>query len=300
MSRRRTLLRAVRLTLVGLATLLIVPGAVVRPAAISLYGVETAKGVDFSDGTLWVLVLGADSEGLTDAIQLVGIDARSGDAVALGIPRDTWLDLPGDDGLARINEAYRRGDADLAARSVALVTGITPELVLHMDSGGFRDLLGTLGPVDVRTPEEFTNEGVHVTKGVNTFNPTEALAYVDYRVGLEGGDFDRSANQQRLMKGALTALRGQEEGVGFMEQATLTALAALDTDLGVAELYRLAQFVTTVNPQRVDTCVITGRFETVRATGAEVVIVNEAFAQRIGADAADDFRLQDGCPEATG
>jgi len=301
MSRRRTLLRALRLALVVLATLLLVPGGSVRPAVISLHTVETAKGVDFSDGTLWVLVLGADSAGLTDAIQLVGIDAASRSAVALGIPRDTWLSIPGV-GQRRINEAYRESgdDPDVIASVVADLTGISPDLVLHLDSDGFLDLLGTLGPVDVRTPEEFTNAGVHVKEGLNTFNPTQALAYVDYRVGLERSDFDRSANHQRLMKGALTALRAQEDGVGFMEDATLTALASLETNLGPDEMYRLAQFVTMVDPQLVDTCVITGRFETEPGSGAEVVIVEEAFAQQIGADAEDNFRLEDGCPDDTG
>ena len=87
----------------------------------------------------------------------------------------------------------------------------------------------------------------------------------------------------------MTALREQEDGVGFMEQATLTALESLDTDLGPGEMYRLAQFITTVEPKRVDTCVITGRPERLPGSGADVVIVNEAFARRIGED-AEDFR----------
>jgi LCP family protein required for cell wall assembly len=297
MTARRTLLRLLRLALVGLATLLVVPSGGVQPAAISLYTVETAKGVDFEDGQLWVLVLGADSEGRTDAIHLVGIDSATNFAVALGIPRDTWLDMPGI-GLARINEAYREGGPKATADAVADLTGIAPDLVLHMDSGGFLDLMSTLGPVEVRTPEEFTNDGVHVEKGLNTFSPRQALAYVDYRVGLDRGDFDRSANQQRLMKGALTSLKAQEDEVGFMERATISAIGALDTDLGPSDLYRLAQFVTTVDPRRVDTCVITGRFDTVGA-GAEVVIVDEEFSRAIGSD-AEDFRLQQGCPDATG
>ncbi len=296
MTTRRTLLRVLRLAVVGLATVLVVPGGSVQPAAISLYTTETAEGVDFDDGQLWVLVLGADSEGLTDAIHLVGIDSASSSAVALGIPRDTWLDLPGI-GFARINRAYMEGGPNATADAVAGLTGITPDLVLHMDSNGFLDLMSTLGPVEVRTPEEFTNDGVHVEKGLNTFSPRQALAYVDYRVGLERSDFDRSANQQRLMKGALTALRAQEVEVGFMERATISAIGALDTNLGPEDLYRLAHFVTTVEPKRVDTCVITGTFDTV-GEGAEVVIVDPEFSRGIGLD-AEDFRLQ-GCPDATG
>lgn len=296
MSARRTAGRLLRLAVVGLITLLVVPGSTVRPATISLYGVETAKGVDFSDGSVWVLVLGSDSDGLTDAIQLVGIDAGTGSAVGLGIARDTFLDMPGI-GEARINEAYSDpgGGAKVVARVVGGLTGITPDLVLHLDSTGFLNLLGMVGPVDVRTPEGFTNDGVRVRKGRNTFSPSQALAYADYRVGLDRSDFDRSANHQRLMLAGLTALRGREDGVGFIERATVEALESLDTDLGPGELYQLAQLVTTVDPRRVDTCVITGRSTTLPVTGAEVVIVEPTFARRIGADAAD-FQLRQGCP----
>ena len=62
MTGRRTLLRAVRLALVGLVAMLVVPGGAVQPATISLHSVETAKGVDFSDGQLWVLTGPAGGE----------------------------------------------------------------------------------------------------------------------------------------------------------------------------------------------------------------------------------------------
>jgi polyisoprenyl-teichoic acid--peptidoglycan teichoic acid transferase len=299
MTRHPRLRRAWHVVVLGLLTALFLPPAGVRPPALSLHAVETAKGVDFSGGELWVLVLGADSEGLTDAIHLVGIDGSSGSAVGLGIPRDAWLDMPGV-GRARINEAYAHPDGgpEFVARVVRDLTGITPDLVLHLDSDGFRSLLATVGAVDVRTPEGFTNDGVRVRRGLNTFTPAEALAYVGYRVGLARSDFDRSANQQRLMLGALTTLRAREDRVGFMERATLAALGSLDTDLGPGEMYRLAQFVTTVDPRRADSCVITGTLADVGPDNASVVIVDPAFAHRIGADAADDLRLQRGCPSA--
>ena len=294
MSLRRAVLRAGKLAVLCVLTLLVVPASVVRPADISLHRVETAKGVDFSDGRLWALVLGQDAEGLTDAIQLVGIDGTTGSAVGLGIPRDSWLDMP-EIGLHRINAAYRLGGADVVSQVVADLTGITPDLVLVVNFDGFRGLMGTLGPVDVRTPQGFVNDGVTVRRGANTFDPGEALAYVRYRKGLDGGDFDRSANHQRLMLSALGRLRTQEDEPGFMEGAALAALAGVETDLGPADLYRLAQFLTTVAPRQVDTCVLPASPRTV-LNDTEVVILDEAAARRTGADAQDDLRLQRGCP----
>lgn len=291
MTARRTLLRLLRLALVGLATLLVVPSGGVQPAAISLYTVETAKGVDFEDGQLWVLVLGADSEGRTDAIHLVGIDSATNFGVALGIPRDTWLDMPGI-GLARINEAYREGGPKATADAVADLTGIAPDLVLHMDSGGFLDLMSTLGPVEVRTPEEFTNDGVHVEKGLNTFSPRQALAYVDYRVGLDRGDFDRSANQQRTLRGIHARIRSQADRPGFIERGVMTVLQHMSTNASPGELFEIAQAIAQVEPRRITTCVIRGRVGFVGA--ASVVFPDVRQARRLGAAARTDATLK-GC-----
>jgi len=295
MTRLTPLRRALRLVLLGVLTLLLVPAAGVSPTAVTLSGVERAKGVDYSDGRLWVLVLGSDADGRTDAIQLVGIGSDSGRAVGLGIPRDAWLDLPGI-GRDRINVAYadRRGGPDVVAEVVAGITGISPDLVVELDFDGFLDLMGTVGRVDVRTPQGFRNDGVVVRRGANSFDAEEALAYVRYRTDLVRYDFDRSANQQRLMVAALRRLRAQEDRVGFMERAAIAALDAVETDLPPTELYRLAQFLTTVDPRSVDTCVLPGTPRTVGAEGASVVILHEQTARRIGRDARD-LRLR-ACP----
>lgn len=297
-------LRVLRLLMLVVVTVLVVPASGVRPATIALIDAETARGVDFSDGQLWVLVLGSDAkggtpvtEGRTDAIQLVGIDAERRSAVGIGIPRDTFLDVPEVGGETRINDVYSHQDGGLQVLSqvVADLTGIRPDLVMLIGFEGFRDVLGVLGEVRVRTPQAFVTDGVAVRKGLNSFRPAEAQAYVRYRTGLTNYDFDRSANQQRLMLGALSGLRAMEDEVGLMERGALAAIGGVETDLGPAEMYRLAHFLTTVDPKRVDTCVIVGDFVTIPASGAQVVDLDRAMARRVGADAQDDFRLQQGC-----
>lgn len=299
---RRVVLRAVRLLVLVLVTALVVPASGVRPATIALIDVERAKRVDFSDGELWVLVLGSDAkgstpvtEGRTDAIQLVGIDSEAESAVGIGIPRDTFLNVPGV-GETRINEVYADPDGgpQVLSRVVEDLIGIRPDLVMLIGFEGFRDVLGVLGEVRVRTPQAFVTDGVVVRKGLNTFSPAEAQAYVRYRTGLTNYDVDRSANQQRLMLGALGGLRAMEDEVGIVERGALAAIGGVETDLGPADMYRLAQFLTTVSPRRVDTCVIVGDFVTIPASGAQVVDLDREMARRVGTDARD-FRLQQGC-----
>jgi LCP family protein required for cell wall assembly len=286
------------------ALLLLVPAPTVRPASISLLTVETAKAVDFGDGVLWVLVLGSDArpgqsvtEGRTDAIQLVGLNWRRRSAVSIGIPRDSFvpLDLP-TPRRDRINLAVQAGGTDVAATAVADLVGITPDLVLLTGLAGFEDMVSAVGGVVVDSPVAFPeNEyDLVVRRGRNRFDAEQALAYSRIRQGLDGGDFARAANHQRLLLGVLDRLRRQEDDEGFMEAAALAALGGLETDLDPVQLYRLAQAVTTIDPRRTTACIVRG-FPFTTAAGAQVLRPDTRQARALGADAEDDARLQGGC-----
>ncbi len=281
------LLRVARLAAILAAALLVVPGGSVRPAAITLTTVERAEGVDVAGPIVWVLALGEDVDGHTDAIQLVGLDSRSGAATSIGIPRDAWVELP--EGEGRINTAYPDYGPEVVTQVVADLVGIVPDYLAVVDFAAFEALLAEVGPVTVTSPEAFESHGVVVREGANTFDPSEALAYVRHRLSFVDQDFTRSANQQRLMAAALDAYQSGAEEPGFVEAAALTALGVVDTNLSPTELYRLAQAMTAVDPRRLTGCVLPG--VPGDEGGASVVYVDEPAAQSIGADAADDARI---------
>ncbi|WP_165821225.1 LCP family protein [Nocardioides gansuensis] len=281
------------------AVALVVPASSVRPAAISLTTVERASAVDFGDGVLWVLALGSDArpgqeltDGHTDAIQLIGINWRTGHAVAIGIPRDSWVRLP--DGMSRINNAVIDGGTDLAAHEVAELVDITPDLVLMTGFDGFQAMLGTFGEIEVDSAFSFPLPEVdlRVREGRNTLTPREALAFARSR-DLPGYDFARSAHHQQLLLGALRELRARADSEGFMEGVALAAIGGLETDLSPGELYRFVHALTLVDAGRVTACVIGGTPGT--EFGASVVYPDRPQAQQLGADAREDARLQGGC-----
>jgi LCP family protein required for cell wall assembly len=248
--------------------------------------------VDFSDEVVWILALGSDAEDHTDAIHLVGLDIPARRAAGIGIPRDFWVDLP--DGEARINEALAKEDGqDILIAEVEELVGITPQFVVLAEFDGFRDLVDTIGGVTVHADEPVPDLGVR--RGPNDFDGAEALEYARTRVPFVGpGDLIRSANQQQIMMGILRQLLAREDEVGFMEGGAVAALQSLDTNLGPTELYRLAQAVTQIRPDRVGLCVLTGTDETTSG-GAAVLIPNYEAAERIGADVRDDARFDGDC-----
>jgi LCP family protein required for cell wall assembly len=282
---------------------LVVPGASVHPTTLSLSQGATAKSVDFKDGVVWVLVLGSDAEdgstlreGNTDAIELLALDLESGAAAAIGIPRDFWVPLPQGVGFDRINQAYKEGGASLAAQAVGELVAITPNFVLVTGFDGFRSMTDTVGGVDVVSSERFiTDDGsMVVRRGINHFDADEALDFAATRTNLES-DLRRAANHQALLLGFLRQLRQHEDEAGFMERVTSSALGGLQTDLPPTDLYRLAQAVTQIDPEKVTGCIVDGRFATVGPENASVIIPNYPLAQRLGRDAAEDAELDPGC-----
>jgi LCP family protein required for cell wall assembly len=284
---------------------LALPTGSVHPTTISLTTVGTATAVDAGggeDGITWVLALGSEATGdtdvtkaVTDAIQLIGVRPNTGRAVAIGLPRDLWVEL--EDRPARLNEALFEDGTDGVAREVRELLGITPDVVLVTGFDGFLSMMGTVGDVVVDSPlETFTPEdgGDPVRRGRNTMDAEQALYYARARSALPGdSDFARVANHQRLLLAVLERLHEAEDEEGFLERVSLSALGGLETDMSPGEVYRLVQALTAIDPARTTACIIGGTFETVN--GAQVVFPDDDQAAAVGRDAQDDLRLQGGC-----
>jgi polyisoprenyl-teichoic acid--peptidoglycan teichoic acid transferase len=276
---------------------LVVPGAAVRPTTVSLSRVEIARSVDFKDGVVWVLVLGRDNEDRTDTIELLAFDGETGAAAGIGIPRDSWVKLP--DGPARINEAWlegggEQGGAELAARTVDNLVGVTPDFVLVTGFEGFLAMSEAVGEVEVRSPLAFdSDQGMAVERGLNRFDAEQALDFASSRDNLPRNDFDRMANNQALLLGYLRSLRAHEEKKGFMEDVTFAALGGMETDLAPTDLYRLAQAVTQVDPNRVTGCLVLGT--PITRGGAQVIRADKQLAHQLGNDADLDATLDPDC-----
>jgi LCP family protein required for cell wall assembly len=292
---------AVALALAALSFL--VPGPTVTDGAV-LVRVDTAESVAHPDhprDVLWVLLLGSDARPgedplrtRADAVQLVGVDLGRGRGVVIGVPRDSWVEIPGA-GSGRVNEGLTRGGPQLMAETVAGLVGIRPDYVLTTTFGGLKGLVRTLGGVTVHSRLAFTDDNMpgQVHAGRNRLDDADALFFARARHFLPNGDFDRSANQQELLRGLLRGLRARADEPGFVERAVLAAVSRLRTDLGPAELYRLAHAATQVDPDRMQGCVVRGSYGMVGA--ASIVFPDVAQARRLGADARDDAHLDRGC-----
>jgi LCP family protein required for cell wall assembly len=293
--------RVVVLAVVLAIAALVMPPATERHTDASLVKVQTAQAVDHPRNVVWVLCLGSDArpgQRLTgtraDAIQLVGLNLKTGAGTMIGIPRDSYVDIRGH-GRNKINASMFFGGPQLMADSVGRLVGVRPDYVFTTGFLGFRGMVRAIGGVTVHSKFSFSDpirpQGYH--RGVNKLNPFQALIFGRVRHPLPRGDFDRSANQQELLRSILRKVRAHEQQPGYMERGVLASVKNMNTDLAPSELYRLAQAVTAIKPGRLKGCVVQG--PTGNAGGASVVFASVAQARRLGNDARKDGTLNHGC-----
>jgi LCP family protein required for cell wall assembly len=289
------------LALVLLLAALVMPGSSIRTPAMMLVKVDSAQGVDGADGVVWILALGSDArEGQpplasrADAIQLIGVNLKTGAGSIIGIPRDSWVPIPGH-GSNRVNAALTYGGPQLMARTVGDLVGVQPDYVFTATFTGFKAMIQSLGGVTVHSKLAFTDDVMvgEIERGVNRLSGFDALFFGRARHYLPRGDFDRSANQQELLRGIVREIRAKQDEPGFMERGALSVMRHLYTDLSPTELYRLGHAATGIDPSRIRGCVLDGSFGTV--DGASIIFPDTDQARRLGDEARDDGTFDGRC-----
>jgi LCP family protein required for cell wall assembly len=172
----------------------------------------------------------------TNTMILIHIPAGGKKAVAVSIPRDDYVDVPGQRP-KKIKEAY--GYAKYASESALYKQGVkNPELEsLSREAGrtatiktisaflqvpidhfaevnlvGFYDLANAVGGIQVclnHAVNDSQYSGAVFPAGLQTITGVDALKFVRQRHGLPNGDLDRTHRQQAFITGVITKFRSQ-------------------------------------------------------------------------------------------
>lgn len=293
---RRSLLLAVILAL----TALLVPDSATPRIDATLVRVDGSQAVDAGTDVVWILALGSDARpgqpvlgSRADAIQLVGLNAETGDATIIGIPRDSYVGIPGH-GSDKVNAAMVYGGPQLMAQAVAGMVGLEPHYVFTTSFGGMNAMIRAVGGVQVYSPYAWSIPAARIRKGLNHLDGGEAMAFARMRHALPGGDFDRSRDQGYLLTGTLRRVQVvTTQHPGMLERLLVSFLDNVDVDIPPVELYRLARAVLEIESDRVQICTVRGTTGYVGA--ASVVHPDVAQARSLVARARDDARVEGGC-----
>ncbi|TYB46599.1 LCP family protein [Actinomadura chibensis] len=135
-----------------------------------------------------------------DTIMVVHLSGRGDRVSVIGIPRDSWVPVPGH-GTTKINAAFSYGGPRLLIRTVESLTSVRIDHYAALDFNGFVTMTDALGGVDVTVTRQ-THDPKHDRTwkaGRQHLNGVEALDFVRQRWNLPAGDLDRIKRQQAFL-----------------------------------------------------------------------------------------------------
>jgi LCP family protein required for cell wall assembly len=172
----------------------------------------------------------------TNTLILIHVPANGKKAVAVSIPRDNYVNVPGY-GMKKIKEAYSyakyaedsklykegvkqplRERLSRDAGRVATISTVSQFLDVPIDHFaevnmiGFYDLANALGGIQVclnKAVSDTKYSGAVFPAGLQTISGADALKFVRQRHGLPNGDLDRTHRQQAFIAGVITKFRTQ-------------------------------------------------------------------------------------------
>jgi cell envelope-related function transcriptional attenuator common domain len=202
---------------------------------------STQSGYMSTSNRTNLLVLGYGGSGhdgsyLTDSILIVSMIPSTQHTSLVSVPRDLWVQNPSNSGnYTKINAVYstasnnnqnRAQGADAMAQKVSQITGLDVKNWMMIDFTGFRDLINSIGGVDIYVQNAFTanypaNDDPNVNAAWKTVSFKVGQQHMDGETAIEyararevtggdmaeGTDFARSIRQQIIVKAAISKIK---------------------------------------------------------------------------------------------
>lgn len=183
-------------------TIELIPQPVLTPTPVPVIPVG-----ELPENQLNILMLGVDDFGAnnfrTDVIILASINPKHKSVSLISFPRDLYVTIPGY-WSNRINTAWALGGFDLLAQTLEVNFGIRPDNYMMVNYNGFKDVVNSLGGIDVNVTEELQDACEMDPSGWCVFEPGEthmnggeALWYARSRKTTS--DFDRNRRAQDVV-----------------------------------------------------------------------------------------------------
>lgn len=219
-----------------------------------------------------------------DSLHLVGFDGVAATFDVVGIPRDSWVSIPGR-GAGKVNSALAAGGPELLTATLEGVTGFPLAGMAVTGFDGFQEILGNvLGGVQISLPQALRDaaSGADFPAGEQYMNGPDALAFARARKTLPRGDLDRQRNGGLVL--LATAATARFRPVEELPQMLAAAEQWLWTDLTPTDLLRVAMTCLVAPLLEVDNEVLPG---VTGWRGSASVVELSAGAAPLLADLAD-------------
>ena len=249
--------------------------------------------------TITILAIGSDArpgqnplDSRADSIHVIFLHPRRQQAVIVGIPRDSWVPIPGL-GTTKINAAMSSGVPSRMVQTVERNFGARIDYWAVTSFWGIARMVDVVGGLRVRIPfrmqDSFSGSNFH--RGFKRLNGRQVLAFARDRHSVPGGDFGRQENGGRVFISALVQFQKEyRRNPGRLLTWIAAGVRNMDTDLPVDELVDLAFAATGIRFKDVRNVVLPGGTGTIG--GRSVVVLSMGTARAIFADAKVDGALR--------
>ena len=229
------------------------PGDKYTAENILLLGSDTRQGADQKYGK-------SVQGGRSDTAIVLHLSADRKRAIAMSIPRDSWVHLPEcllPDGrtvpaqVSRFNAAYAYGGAACTAQAVESLTGISIDHYVVIDFSGFVKMVNALGGVWVCTPQPINDKKSMLTlpAGRTLVMGDQALGFVRVRHIGDGSDLARIKRQQAFLSSmaqeamSTKLLLNPNKLYSFLDAATKSVV----TDPGLGSLQKMQDLASSLS-----------------------------------------------------
>jgi LCP family protein required for cell wall assembly len=179
------------------------------PVNILVMGTDTRTGQGSGFGSASDTSSGT---GHSDTTILFHVSGDRQSAIAVSIPRDSWVTRPeckgGGTVTGRINAAFAQGGAGCTIKAVEKLTGVFIDHYIVVDFLGFKSVVDALGGVKVCLTTAVNDDKSHLklSAGNHVLTGDQALAFARVRHGIgDGSDIGRIGRQQDFLSSIIRA-----------------------------------------------------------------------------------------------
>lgn len=153
---------------------------------------------------------------LADSIMIVSLKKSTGKIALISIPRDLYVQMPGEIQYEKVNTTYVFGEQkygnglDYSKKTIGYITGLYIDYVIAVDFEAFKTVIDVIGGISIHLDEPFIEDkqwwcdenGENcrifiVEAGNQVLDSKTALFYVRSRFSTD--DFDRARRQQQVV-----------------------------------------------------------------------------------------------------
>jgi LCP family protein required for cell wall assembly len=228
---------------------------------------------------------------LADSLHIIGVNPRKRAAGIVGIPRDSYVDIPGH-GTQKINNSLSLGGPELVVDTLEQLAGVQIDYSFLTSFEGFRHMIEDVGGIEVEIPYAMSDSasGAVFEPGPQRLDGRQALAFSRNRKSVPNGDFSRTENQGLVIMSALAQLRQEVRRDPTRLFTWMIAGAKyIQTELTLSDLFGLALPALDIDPKRVVNMALPGGIGT---AGEASIVTLGGEADAVFADLADDGMLE--------